>query len=183
MRAHLARMSRYHRWAGRKLYEAAAELPAASLAAESKGLPFHSLQGTILHLVLADAIWLSRIAGVAAVPEGLPVPVTECGSLWQAQDPEAWTSNAGTFEEMRDMQERLCDRWDALIADCTEESLAAKFSYSNTRGDAMELVLGTVLAHVFNHGTHHRGQMSTALVAAGVKYPAMDLLYFADPGA
>lgn len=35
-----------------------------------------------------------------------------------------------------------------------------------------------MLAHVFNHGTHHRGQVTAVLTAEGAPAPALDLLYF-----
>ena len=34
------------------------------------------------------------------------------------------------------------------------------------------------LAHVFNHGTHHRGQITAALTALGQPCPELDLVYF-----
>ncbi len=34
------------------------------------------------------------------------------------------------------------------------------------------------LAHVFNHGTHHRGQITAALTALGQPSPELDLVYF-----
>lgn len=34
------------------------------------------------------------------------------------------------------------------------------------------------LAHVFNHGTHHHGQIMAALTALGQPSPELDLVYF-----
>jgi uncharacterized damage-inducible protein DinB len=34
------------------------------------------------------------------------------------------------------------------------------------------------LEHVFNHGTHHRGQITAALTALGQPSPELDLVYF-----
>ncbi|KAA0176828.1 hypothetical protein FNF27_01650 [Cafeteria roenbergensis] len=180
MRAHLIRMSQYHRWAGLRTFDAVAALPAPEAAA---GLPFHSVQGTLFHLVLADALWLGRIAGAGAVPEVVPLSLEEAASLWQAERPEIWTEKAPGLDAMREMHDALCTAWDGLLDASTEDSLAAPFRYRNTRGDALEKVLGPVLAHVFNHGTHHRGQVSAALTAAGLPYPVLDLLYFMDAAA
>ena len=46
------------------------------------------------------------------------------------------------------------------------------------RGQAMNLPFATTLAHVFNHGTHHRGQISAALTFLGQPAPELDLVYF-----
>jgi len=66
-------------------------------------------------------------------------------------------------------------------ADAT--SLSSPFQYQNTRGDSLEQLPGPILAHVFNHGTHHRGQVSAALTQLGQREPKLDLLYFLDDAA
>ena len=53
-----------------------------------------------------------------------------------------------------------CKRMRAFIETLTEEKMASKFAYKNTRGEAFEQVHGPILDHVMNHGTHHRGQVS-----------------------
>ena len=50
--------------------------------------------------------------------------------------------------------------WEPLIARWPAEPFAA------------------TLAHVFNHGTHHRGQITAALTALGQPCPELDLVYF-----
>ena len=45
------------------------------------------------------------------------------------------------------------------------------------RGQAVSLPFSATLAHVFNHGTHHRGQISAALTAMGWRSPEPDLVY------
>jgi uncharacterized damage-inducible protein DinB len=39
------------------------------------------------------------------------------------------------------------------------------------------LPFAATLAHVFNHATHHRGQITAALTAAGHAAPELDLVY------
>jgi uncharacterized damage-inducible protein DinB len=41
----------------------------------------------------------------------------------------------------------------------------------------MSLPFAATLAHVFNHGTHHRGQISAALTAMGQPAPELDLVF------
>ncbi|MCX7255359.1 MAG: damage-inducible protein DinB [Polaromonas sp.] len=44
--------------------------------------------------------------------------------------------------------------------------------------DAASLPFAATLAHVFNHGTHHRGQITAALTALGQPCPELDMVYF-----
>ncbi len=58
------------------------------------------------------------------------------------------------------------------------ERFDGQLGYTTTRGQAMSLPFATTLAHVFNHGTHHRGQISAALTMLGQPAPELDLVFF-----
>lgn len=64
-------LARYNRWANARLYQAALALPDA-LYRQNAGVFFHSLHGTLNHLLLTDRIWLTRLTGErqAAEPAG-----------------------------------------------------------------------------------------------------------------
>jgi uncharacterized damage-inducible protein DinB len=42
---------------------------------------------------------------------------------------------------------------------------------------AQSLPFSATLAHVFNHGTHHRGQITAAITALGHPCPELDLVW------
>ncbi|MBL4760881.1 MAG: hypothetical protein JKY80_08550 [Mariprofundaceae bacterium] len=44
------------------------------------------------------------------------------------------------------------------------------------KGNKHQRELGALLQHVFNHQTHHRGQVTTLLFQAGIDPEATDLL-------
>jgi uncharacterized damage-inducible protein DinB len=82
-----------------------------------------------------------------------------------------------------DDAERKLDRF---AAELTPELLASDVTYRNTRGLTFTNPLWHVVAHVFNHGTHHRGQVTTLLLQAGVDPGPTDFLITAMmpfPGA
>lgn len=177
---HLLRMSRYHRWASLKTFEAVAKVSERS-GATCSGLPCDSMCGTIHHMLLADVLWMRRIAGDDSIPEGTVLPLkTPLEQLWQDGSPVSWTALSPPLEVMKSSQMRMCDAWTELISARDEASLSAAFTYSNTRGKSMTKPLGPVLAHVFNHGTHHRGQLSAVIFEATGEYPKLDLVYFLD---
>jgi uncharacterized damage-inducible protein DinB len=68
--------------------------------------------------------------------------------------------------------------WEPLIASWPAERFDGKLAYTNMRGQAISLPFAATLAHVFNHGTHHRGQISAALTAVGQPAPELDLVFF-----
>jgi uncharacterized damage-inducible protein DinB len=67
--------------------------------------------------------------------------------------------------------------WQPLIASWPAERFEGKLSYTTMRGQAVSLPFAATLAHVFNHGTHHRGQITAALTALGQASPVLDLVF------
>ncbi|MDB5154777.1 MAG: hypothetical protein JWR54_3528, partial [Mucilaginibacter sp.] len=51
-------------------------------------------------------------------------------------------------------------------------------SYKNLKGDDFENKLSDVLAHLINHGTHHRAQVGQHLKLAGVELPNTDYIFY-----
>ena len=69
-------------------------------------------------------------------------------------------------------------RWEPLIDGFAPERWSSTLSYTTMRGTPVSLPFAATLAHVFNHGTHHRGQITAALTALGEPCPELDLVYF-----
>jgi len=65
-----------------------------------------------------------------------------------------------------------------FIAELDEQTIASVCTYKNSSGDDKSVPMLWVLTHLFNHHTHHRGQVHNMLSQAGVEAPALDLLYF-----
>lgn len=68
-------------------------------------------------------------------------------------------------------------RWLPLIASWPAERFDGTLAYTTMRGTPATLPFAATLAHVFNHGTHHRGQITAALTALGLPCPELDLVY------
>jgi uncharacterized damage-inducible protein DinB len=167
--AFFSHLASYNQWMNRKLYEAAAALPEEALHRD-RGAFFRSIFGTLVHITVADVIWLKRIAGnfpgLASLTclAGLPAPMSLDQRL------------CGTLPELAGLRVMLDE---ALIAFCAEvqpSQLAAPFEYRTTKGIAYRKFLGDVLQHVFNHQTHHRGQASTLFSQLGIDIGATDLV-------
>jgi uncharacterized damage-inducible protein DinB len=151
-------LARYNLWANRRLYAAALELPDEAYR-RPLGVFFGSLHGTLNHLLVTDRLWLKRLTGQGAPPNRLDAILFE--------DRFALT-RARIAEDARLVD--LVDRYD-------EHALAGRFSYATTSGAPQEQVLSDILAHLFNHQTHHRGQAHACLsILTGAEPPSLDLL-------
>ena len=164
-----ALLAAYNADMNRKLYDAAATLPAAQWLADRKAF-FGSLCGTLNHLVAADTIWLMRFAlhpaahPALAALRGQPIPT----ALTQIYSDDLATLTA--------QRRRLDATIVRFIAELSEADLNAALRYGNTKGVVSDKLFASVLLHFFNHQTHHRGQASTLLSQAGADVGVTDFL-------
>ena len=157
--AHFLMLARYNAWATRKLFEHVDVLPEADYRREC-GLYFKSVHGTLNHLLVAEhTVWFDRFArGV---------------SNKAALDAEVETDRA----LLRERLQNTTMRWAPLIASWGEQRFDSTLDYTTTRGVPQSLPFASTLTHVFNHGTHHRGQITAAITAMGHTCPEIDLVW------
>ena len=152
-------LARYNLWATRRLVEHVDALSDDDYRRDV-GLFFRSVHGTLGHLLVAEhTLWFSRFA------EGVSPVARLCDEL----EPD----------RIR-LRERLiagATRWPALIESWPAQRFDGVLAYTSTQGVAMALPFAATLAHVFNHGTHHRGQISTALTTMGQPCPEIDMVW------
>ncbi|MBX3223049.1 MAG: damage-inducible protein DinB [Labilithrix sp.] len=156
-------LARYNRWMNDKLYAVAEKLTDAERK-EDRGAFFGSIHRTLNHLLLADRVWLARFTG-AAVQDGEMAPGI------RSLDQELYAD----FDELRRERTKTDDAIDAFVATLTDEKLADDLRYLR-RGVVNELPLWHAVAHLFNHQTHHRGQVTTLLMQAGHDPGVTDLV-------
>jgi uncharacterized damage-inducible protein DinB len=155
-RSYFSALARYHVWATAKLYEYVDRLSEGDYRKDA-GLFFKSVHGTCNHLLVAEhAVWFPRFA------EGISNRV--------ALDSELERDRA----TLRDRLLATVPRWQALIASFDDRRYAGMLAYTTTRGVAQSLPFAPTLGHVFNHATHHRGQITAAITAMGYPCPEID---------
>ena len=164
MTPELARvMARYNRWMNDKLFAVASSLTEAERK-QDRGAFFGSIHRTLNHLLLADRVWLGRFTG-AKVEDGEMAPGI------RSLDQELYAD----FAELRRERAKTDDAIDAFVATLTEEKLAGNLRYLR-RGAVNEFPLWHAVAHLFNHQTHLRGQVTTLLMQAGHDPGVTDLV-------
>ena len=152
-------LARYNRWQNENLYGVADTLSDAERRRE-RGAFFGSIHGTLSHLLWADRIWMSRFAGTPRPAGGIPESVSLYGDWGELKRERAAFDGV-----IVDWAERLDD--DAVAGDLTWFSNAVKAEVSRPRW--------LLLTHMFNHQTHHRGQVHCMLTQAGGKPGDTDL--------
>ncbi|MDQ6680197.1 MAG: DinB family protein [Pseudomonadota bacterium] len=156
---HFAALAAYHLWALERLYEHIDRLPEDDYK-RGAGLFFKSVHGTLNHLLVAEhRVWYPRFADGTSNRVEL---------------------NAELEADRAALRKRLlaaAAQWQPRIASWPSARFDGRLDYTTTRGVAQSLPFALTLAHVFNHGTHHRGQISAALTAMGHQCPELDLVW------
>ncbi len=163
-RAYVQRMARYNRWQNENLYGVADRLSAEERTKE-RGAFFGSIHKTLSHLLWADQIWMSRFADIPKPPAGIPELVTLYPDWARLK-----TERVGFDRTIIDWADAVEDPW--LKVEQTYYSAATKREWTRPRW--------LLVTHMFNHQTHHRGQVHCMLTQAGGRPHDTDLPVMPD---
>lgn len=176
MTDHVRLMARYNTWMNDKVYATAAGLPAETVAADT-GAFFGSILGTLNHLMVADLIWLHRLS---EHPKARPALDTVLTMPRPTALRETLHTDLATLTPAR----RTIDAaLEAFAAALDESDMPVVVSYRRVEGDPQKKPLATILSHLFNHQTHHRGQITTLFAQAGVDVGVTDVIALPDSPA
>ncbi len=160
MKTHFEQLAAYNRWANARLYEAALALSDTDYQRDT-GVFFKSMSGTLNHLLETDRNWMWRLTG-----QGLHY---DRGNIVIVEDRRKLAAARA------DEDERIV----RYVASLDEAGLEGLHSYATTKGKPFVQRRCDILAHLFNHQTHHRGQAHAILsIVTGREPPPLDLLAF-----
>ena len=150
-------MAEYNQWMNERLYATCASLPDCQRK-EDKSAFFGSIHRTLNHILYGDLAFMSRFTGTPnEVPE-LGVDIHE--DYQRLQD--ARTA----------LDKRICDWAQSL----TDEWLSEELTYkSKVDGITRTVPRWILVTHMFNHETHHRGQVTTLLSQMGLDMGTTDI--------
>lgn len=158
--AYVATMARYNSWQNESLYRAAGMLADAARRAD-RGSFFRSIHGTLSHILWGDRMWMHRFAGTPKPEGGI------AGSPDLVADWETLCTERRAFD-------KVIEDWAATLDPEWLEGDLVWFSGAVNR--EMTAPKALLVAHMFNHQTHHRGQVHAMLTAAGARPDDTDLM-------
>lgn len=157
-------MASYNAEMNRRLYSATTKLSDEERR-QNEGAFWGSIHGTLCHLLWADTMWMSRLAG-------WPKPSVSLKQSNQLVD---------DFAELK-ARRVVADRDLSAWADQVDEAWLAQNQtwFSGAAQRTLEAPRAMLLVHLFNHQTHHRGQVHALLTRAGQDTGDTDLFLVLD---
>lgn len=158
-------LARYNAWQNRSILTAATGL-SDDARREDRGAFFRSIHATLNHVLWGDRMWLARL-GPYEAPQ--PPGIRESTAYFAAWD-DYCGERAATDQTLLDWSAQLTA--DQLDGDLTW--------YSGAAGRDITRPKALLVMHMFNHQTHHRGQVHGMLTAAGATPDATDIPFMPD---
>jgi uncharacterized damage-inducible protein DinB len=156
--------ARYNAWENSQLIDIVNGMTAAELALDRSAF-FGSILGTLSHIVWGDLAWMSRLEG-GEMPAGKLAETNEfiqVGADWCVE------------------RKRTDIRISQWVSGLSDADLQGDLTwYSSAAGRDVTKPKAMCVAHMFNHQTHHRGQVHAMLTAAGKTAPVSDIVFMPE---
>ncbi len=151
-------LTHYNQWANNKLFAVLEALSEAQLNQDC-GAYFNSLIQTANHVLVGDFLWFERICGLQ--PSGY------------ALDDVLYPDVQELIKVRKTHDQSLID----YVQVHDESAFHQPLTYIRRNQTYTEPLI-EVLAHMFNHQTHHRGQMHNMVFQLTSISLELDLIYF-----
>ncbi len=156
---HYRAMARYNLWMNERLYAACAKLSEVDRRRDVGGF-FGSVHGALNHILLADCAWLIRLTRDdqyrARSADGQVIQI-------KSLDQILYEDFADLSANRSSLDQKICTWAEAL----SEAATSATLEYKDSRGTPYSHPAWYAMSHMFNHQTHHRGQVTALLFQLG----------------
>ena len=159
---HFQMLARYNRIANERLFAKCGQLDDAEYRKERAG-SFGSIHGLLNHILLGDRRWMG---------------------LFESGDRETPPLNQTLYDDFSSLQSaraREDARIEAFFTGLDAAFWSRSFPYRNNQGKDYVETAHVACSHLFNHQTHHRGQVHVMLSQTPVAPPSLDLHRIVNP--
>ncbi|WP_127530987.1 DinB family protein [Paenibacillus kobensis] len=150
----ITQLYQYNVWANDRVLQHLQSLP-ANLFHQEVDLGFRSIAEAVGHLAAADEVWFARIQEQAPPPLSARV--------------------FSDVEEARRHRDELQSRMRLFLSNTDVQK---RVTYSNTAGQSFTNSIAEIIQQVVNHGTYHRGNVTTILRSLGYNGTMTDFIAF-----
>lgn len=152
----------YHQWANNQFLEHLKELPADIYTQEIESV-FSSIAEVITHVYRADGMWLSVMSGDSFEETMQVIKKLETQSKGKG------------LTNMQKLYEELAKQYSAFFE---HQNLDEVISIEHPRYGSLETSVASLVQHVVNHGTYHRGNITAMLRQQGEKGTPTDYVFY-----
>jgi uncharacterized damage-inducible protein DinB len=150
-------MADYNQWMNQRLYALCAEIPDETRKTDA-GAFFKSIHGTLNHLLYGDRAWMRRF------------------TQRSFDLPKIGQDLYDNFDELRHARNEMDGELCAWSRSLSSEWLGELFTFTSAvDGKTRTRPAWLLVTHMFNHQTHHRGQLTTLLSQLGYDPGVTDL--------
>ncbi|MEX2379728.1 MAG: DinB family protein [Vicingaceae bacterium] len=154
----------YHKWANNSLLEHLDKLPEELYGRQIESV-FSSISAVISHIYQVDGLWLSVMSGDSFEETK--------GVIQEMQEK---LSDSSSLERMKELFSELSNRYESFLSeqkDLDRELVIEHPSYGKHR-----ISVSSMVEHVVNHGTYHRGNIAAMLRQEGHAAVPTDYIFY-----
>ena len=150
-------MAEYNCWMNQNIYQVCESIPDEQRK-QDRGAFFKSIHGTFNHLLYGDKVWMGRFTNQ-------PFSGTSLSQELYADFAELRAEREQTDQQILDWSKTLDPDW-----------LSQRFEYVSQSDQKRRVMPAWILVtHLFNHQTHHRGQVTTLIKQLGYEPGVTDI--------
>jgi uncharacterized damage-inducible protein DinB len=148
----------FNAWANHRTIDAVAALTPEQFT-KPMGSSFSSVRDTLAHICGGEWVWLER---------------------FQGRSPSAMPDNSrfADLDSLREHWAPIGSQLVKFVRGLTQEDLNGVLEYKTMKFGVYKSPLWQSLQHVANHGTYHRGQITTMLRQHGAQPIPTDIMHF-----
>jgi len=155
---HVRLLYDYYTWANNRTLDACAALTQEQFTYDL-GSSFRSVRDTLVHLFSSGWFWHER---------------------WQGRAPQRpdFSKRFNDLAAVREWANGIDRDLHQFVGHMRAADLERSLEYRTTEGDPAARQFWQMLLHVVNHGSYHRGQITTMLRQLGAKTVSFDLIFY-----